>query len=237
MSKKGSSLIISLLVIAVLATVALGFGRLFVLDSSIARSFEDTQQAYYAAQAGIEEGMRQFIANRNLDQQNVSAPSLPQGQVEKLSVAYKSENPEFTGLAKDSVLELDTSDLESKGAVSIFMFITWQLPGPNAYLQVGRINKLNGSFEQIVCSGTEGTCRIPLVNTGQVRIKPIGSAINKLVVSTQPDSLALDTGVTVISSSGQFRLARRKLEAKVDRKTGTLLSIFDYALLSQQSIQ
>lgn len=234
--KTGSALLITLLIVAVLAVVAFGSGQIFVLDRVITTAFEDTQTAYYGAQAGIEEGMRQFLANRNIEGLIVT-PQLAVGSIEKLEISYKTLNPNFGPLAKDETLELETANIASSNS-SLTIRATWSAINSSTYLQVGRIDSTTDSFNQVVNLATQLNQEevIPLqTTTVKVRIKALGNNISQLTVSA--GTTKIDSLKTTISSTGKFGTAKRKLEAVIDRRTGTLIGIFDYALLSQQTIQ
>ena len=60
MKKRGSALIIALLIMATVGGVTFGIGRLFFLDRSITALYENSTIAYYAAESGLEEGMLRY---------------------------------------------------------------------------------------------------------------------------------------------------------------------------------
>lgn len=53
---------------------------------------------------------------------------------------------------------------------------------------------------------------------------------------TKSSASLIDTGTTFIESTGYFGTAKRELVAKVDRSSGTVLGIYDYALFAKESI-
>lgn len=65
--KKGSALIIALLLMAAIGSVAFGIGRIFLLETSVVGIYENSTIAYYSAESGIEEGFLRYRYNRNAE--------------------------------------------------------------------------------------------------------------------------------------------------------------------------
>jgi len=65
MKKRGSALIIALLIMATVGGIAFGIGRLFFLNQNIASLYESSVIAYYSAESGIEEGMLRYRYDKN----------------------------------------------------------------------------------------------------------------------------------------------------------------------------
>ena len=70
-------------------------------------------------------------------------------------------------------------------------------------------------------------------NYEKMRIKTYnGSLRNLTITSTNPTTVNFDSRYTTISSTGYYGKAKRTLEVRVDRATGSLLSPFDFNILS-----
>lgn len=212
-SKKASALVISLLIIAVLATLAFGTGRIFVSQANITTAFEQTQGAFYAAQGKLESGIFEFRKDRDFE---ISEDGL--------DVVYRSPNADFT-IKKDQTLELSTKGLnDGKIAIS-----NW---GEATYLQITEIN-VGGPFGQALLQKPAPSYNIS-PNAVSIRLKPLGEEI-KLTVAADPPGI--DSGTTTVTATGQKGRAKRKLEIKIDRSTDTLLGLFDYALLAEGGVR
>lgn len=67
MKKKGSALIVAMMLIAGIGAVAFGIGRLLFIETTTATLYENGILAYYAAESGIEEGFLRYKFNRNAE--------------------------------------------------------------------------------------------------------------------------------------------------------------------------
>lgn len=75
MKKKGSALIVAMLLIAGVGAVAFGIGRLLFVETKTATLYENGIVAYYAAESGVEEGFLRYKFDRNAD---LPASEVPQ---------------------------------------------------------------------------------------------------------------------------------------------------------------
>jgi len=66
MKKKGSALIVAMMLIAGVGAVAFGIGRLLFIETKTATLYENGIVAYYAAESGIEEGFLRYKFDRNV---------------------------------------------------------------------------------------------------------------------------------------------------------------------------
>ncbi len=107
--------------------------------------------------------------------------------------------------------------------------------------------------KQLSDVSTHGTLVIPIPagldqTPYRVRIKPFifptsststAPATTYITYALRPTVSAtslIDSGITVIESTGYFGNAKRKLLAKIDRRSGTVLGIYDYALFSLEQL-
>lgn len=65
--RRGSALIIALLLISVIGGLAFGIGRLVFLETITATAYENGSVAYFAAESGIEEGFLRYRYDRNAE--------------------------------------------------------------------------------------------------------------------------------------------------------------------------
>lgn len=64
-TKKGSAMVITLLLLATVGSISFAVGRLFILDIAVSQMYDDSVIAYYAAESGIEEGLLRYRFNKN----------------------------------------------------------------------------------------------------------------------------------------------------------------------------
>jgi hypothetical protein len=91
------------------------------------------------------------------------------------------------------------------------------------------------TIPRLIQSIIGGTIISP-ANISQLELKIFGGDL-LMGMQTRDNAVALvDTGETTIESIGTFGQVKRKLQAKIDRTSGTLIGIFDFALFSQTGI-
>ncbi len=67
MKKRGSAIIIAMLLISAVGTIAFTFSRSLFIEIANANIFENGTIAYYSAESGIEEGLLRYRLNRNVE--------------------------------------------------------------------------------------------------------------------------------------------------------------------------
>lgn len=67
MKKRGSAIVIAILLVTAIGGIAFSFGRLFLLEAANASLYENGVGAYYSAESGIEEGFLRYRYNRNAE--------------------------------------------------------------------------------------------------------------------------------------------------------------------------
>lgn len=301
--KKGSAILIVMLLITVLATVALTVGYLAMADVNMETNSEDGSMAYYAAEAGIEDGLLRYRYDNNVEVGNVKDPTVTDPTINKIAcgaagtnkdcveridmnestatlaknnidlttnpgslpnnstrqyydlrIQYRSKTVgDFDGsdgtdetykIEKDQKLELAGDDSLETNLKFKFKMETSDL-SENYLLEI-RVYDGNGvetNFSKVLdkaacvlAANVSGGIDIKILAKGRTYIKPWGNAINYAmqVESGSTNALKLDSGYTIIESTGYYGSAKRKLQAKIDRKTGKLLEIFDFTLNSLQ---
>lgn len=107
-----------------------------------------------------------------------------------------------------------------------------ETPSNSRIFKCGNPGSINlGILEEVV-----GTIYKPTATTLQIKV--FGARL-KYGIGLKPTatSALIDQGETTIESVGQFGRVKRKLQARIDRNSGTLIGIFDFTLFSQQGIQ
>ena len=112
--KKGTAFLLTMIVITVVSTVAMSVGRLMVSDLNMTTKLEESIVAYYAAEAGIEDGLW-----RIRDDKDIQIPVSPDTQPARitvdstngekkydLTINYKGDSIQDVELNKDDVFEI-----------------------------------------------------------------------------------------------------------------------------------
>lgn len=171
--------------------------------------------------------------------------------------ALTSSNYPFR-LAKDQTLDLNAQGLRGKAVQ-----LDYAIPAPNQQVVMEcRIIRedIDGTLttEKIILSQPSDRkiiCQVPSGSDGlgyRLRFKPfilsttggaapdnsfINYALSVPGAADNRNDALLDTGVTIIESTGYYGSAKRTLQARIDRASGTVLGIFDYVLFSNQDIE
>ncbi len=291
--KRGSAILIVMLLVTVLATVALSVGYLTLAEVTIETNSEDGVMAYYAAEAGIEDGLEMFRNNRNVElgfyadssSTNVgctgsissskldcakrvdltdnsnSAPLVdmaglpvnPTSQYYDLRIWYKEDGASSYGTA-DMVYDANDKTVPFLGKdESLFLegfegnytihlkFVPENTDGcdmakPAALDNPCFVQIKGGNIDPLFVTHTEGLSGVTIdVQAGKtLQIKSWGKNIQYQIKAIGADGqpVKIDSGFTYIESIGYYGSVKRKLQAKVNRKTGKLLEIFDFTLFS-----
>lgn len=300
MNRRGSALLVTMVITGVIGMTLAGLGRMVALHLQVSGSLEDSTIAFAAAEAGIEEGLVRWRFNRDIE-----VPDLPDGTEMQESVPMANrvnlttgETTSGTGiglnipstspdsrydlriwykapevgtladlgsatypyrLAKDETLDMDITNL---GGETISF--TYQLGAGEtgcALIEAKVFQEdANGNLleEKTVTSQASENNVVLSISSGaqkyRLRIKPFifatcdsrapaadSSYINYFMsvanLSENRADKLLDTGVSVVESTGYYGSAKRTLRALVDRRTGTILSLYDYTLFAQSGIE
>ncbi len=229
-SNHGAALLITMLLIAGVGSLALAVSRIVLSEIRISSAYADGIVAYQAAEAGIERGLLEFRFNRSIEQTfPFEKLNDDTGAGYNLNISYKDSDGTITGnLAKDEVAEFDISNISSTIAIG------WN--GDTGWIEwilLGEEQSDRGLIPSSSTPSTGAVGSVPTIgNWSTLKIKYI-SQVNNAALSYSISSYNLepfDTGTTKVESTGTFGKTRRKLVAKIDRKTGTILGIFDYTL-------
>lgn len=99
MKKKGSALIVAMMLIAGVGAVAFGIGRLLFVETKTATLYENGVVAYYAAESGIEEGFLRYKFDRNVMIPGTQSPLLGSTQTNRTNLISKtSASSDFSTL-------------------------------------------------------------------------------------------------------------------------------------------
>jgi len=249
-SGRGSALIITMLVVATISAAAFGLSQIFLADLRVATSAEDSLKAFYAAEAGTEEGLLRYRVDRTNEtlNNNTAIPTrfVLDGQY-VLSTTYLANGPvdsvtEHNGglgnldfpngdIFQDQTFEVATSP-NNTGTVAINW--VWD-PGPpsNPECGVEVTNILDlGGFEKFLYPGTSGSSSDSGARVA-IRVKPLCASLDTLTLTPQGE---IGRTLQTIDSTGTVGRAKRKLQAVLNRRTGSLVGIFDFILGSEENI-
>jgi len=296
LQRRGSALVFVLIIIAGIVTVTIGTQRLSLVQFNQATREEDNLFAYYAAKAGLEDGLLRFRYQRDVEtsvdkvfrfdvtggvaagEVNVGAINQgnPQGfdyetnhQYYDLSIDFRdkaigtfnlNEFGDNKTLVEGDELQLTGFPNPTNYQNSIYLRYAFEFVGENcndrgAFVQIEQISDVNGSTVL-----AQHQARIPLVgarvdssessqnleiktNTSYatyVRLRPYHCGVKYAFAATttpngpgnEPNDPEFDSLLTKITATGYYGKAKRTLQAQVDRKSGTLLNIYDFSLYS-----
>ncbi len=297
MSKRGSSLIFVMLVVAGIVTVTLGTQRLALVQFSQSISDEDNLGAYYAAKAGIEDGLARFRFGRNADTIQSSNSNTterydvtngqslgytadntvittaagynPNHQYYDLKIAYRSDSLQNVTIAQDDTLEL-TGFPDSSNDYYLRYQLNFPASQTGCFVTIQEVTQSTGGFQyqpQVVAnqigsqttfdSAAQGSNLLIRTSSGGahvatlVRLRPYapgpgctnGTVVASFSTVTGSNSITsagvnFDSTQTIITATGYVGTTKRTLIATVDRRSGALLSIYDFnAFAGNGSIQ
>lgn len=170
------------------------------------------------------------------------------GSADLASPTYK------TRLFKDQTLELDVSSLRGQTLVFTYLSPTGYAARIESHIIAddgsGLIFETSKQLTELSSGRSVNIGPIPEGSDGLgylVRIKPFifetasgaaapeSSSVNYALTPETPGSL-VDGGTTYIEATGYYGTAKRKLLAKIDRKSGTILGVFDFVLFSETDL-
>ena len=289
--RRGSALVFVLIIIAGIVTVTIGTQRLSLVQFNQATREEDNTYAFYAAKAGIEDGLLRFRHERDVETSTnkvhrlnvtdgvtageISKDTLisqatdysPTDQYYDLAINFKTERIgefNFSGtppvMNQDQEIELTGFSNEVPSYFLRYAF-RWQdeagCRAKDAFVQIQQINTpastgdslLGQTIVRMPVSGNTYQSRATSSNllitrttglSSVVRMRayhcPVQFAANTTLSNNGVDGgPTFDSLTTKIVSTGYFGQAKRTLEATVDRKSGRLISIYDFNLYSGET--
>lgn len=262
--QRGSALIITMLVVAAISTAAFGISRIFLADVRVAASLENALKSYYSAEAGVEEGLVRYRIDRGDDTLNnvtnsLSRPVGQQGRYDltttyltsgnltagRIGGAYAfdtigeyPENPEFAGPPIGAVRQDETVEVATPTAETVTVHWRWQGGVGPANRECGvEITTLrpDGQFNKILNRNTDDVNRENIVYSGAtaLRVKPLCRSLDWLAFS---GGGPIGRTVQTIEATGFAGSAKRKLQSIVNRRSGSLVGIFDFVLGSEEDL-
>ena len=250
--QKGAALIISLLVISAVTGIVFYSSRLAIKEIIIMSKMENSMNAYYAAEAGVEQALLMWRHNHNVeysaDCQSPSncagAPTESTGQpVEvsmdsdrnyKLKIWHRNVGSLETGtLDKDESVEYDLTEIESLDITcnSDCDYDANTYKFALEYYVITNNNEVGD--KDMLYFGGPLTKPIDLTNAKTLRIRSWGDTKTYTLSSGEAK---LDSRYTTIESTGQFGDTQRKLQVKINRTSGKVFSIFDFVLFGGTEI-
>jgi Tfp pilus assembly protein PilX len=247
--RKGSALLIAMIVITAISAAAFGLAKLLLSDIRITSSLEDSTAAYYAAEAGIEHGLLKFRIDRTTEVP-VSAPvtvTLAGGRSYTMTSVYRQVNPPATttgcGQAAPNYIPENCSLEFSTSLMNGNLRVSWVWRSAPSDINRGGLEWTRVLDDGTICA----TCRelmapsstsatISTGNTSAIRVKPVGGTLTSVSVSSSQGGESVDSRISTIESVGTVGLAKRKLQALVDRDSGTIIGLFDFVVSSGEDV-
>jgi len=276
-SSKSSALLLTILVVGLIAIVSLSVSRLSISEIKMAGGANESAAAYFAAEAGLEDGLARWRWNRNIEvptgatetSTEVLRCNISTNQCDEpsnltinsddkyydLKIWYKKDtvgnftnvsDPNNPTLAKDDVLEFNSEGMTNFTIKYVFT--------DNASLPLGEAIQHGIEVIQVNADGTILTrefknqeqdaaassgISFPVAAGGKiVRIKPwLRDSAGYIRYTIKPNSGAkIDSGTHYIESTGYYKNTKRKLVAKIDRKSGTILSVYDFVIYAGSTL-
>jgi hypothetical protein len=289
--RRGSALVFVLIIIAGIVTVTIGTQRLSLVQFNQATREEDNTFAFYAARAGIEDGLLRFRHERDvetatdtihrvdltsgIDAGEVNKDTLisqtasysPINQYYDLTINFKTDQIgefNFSGtppvMKQDEEIELTGFSNEIPNYFLRYAF-RWQdeagCRAKGAFVQIQQVNTpattgdsfLGQIIVRMPASGNTYQSRSTSSNLLITRTTGLSSVVRmrsyhcpvQFAATTTLSNNGVDGGpafdslTTKILATGYYGQAKRTLEATVDRKSGRLISIYDFNLYSGET--
>lgn len=279
--RRGSALLLALIIIALVGTVGFGLIRIALLQSRIANSISSSVAAYNAAETGLEYALLQYRLDKDVEitaGSTESAHTMNTNQEFDVTMTHQATIFGSAGcLSHDSITFTNFSScdtdplnplyyLEPDSSISFqpvsaadklvvraiktdYMdkIITGQTRADHGILQIRFYMKGNDGSEQLLREDTymlgEAAGRTLAGKDGMT--VPAPSAFNKVTLTylhendiplalvakiSGTSDLSFDTGITTILVVGKSGAVKRRMAARIDRRSDRVLGIFDYAL-------
>ena len=224
-SQQGNALIITVIIISTLVTVGLATSRSFMVELKNIRSFTGSEQAFYEAEAGVEHGLYAYRSDRRAE----LVDSTIDGMATKYSMAIYTSNQIEIDIPKDESVNLETG---IAGKINISNYPADKTIG--ALLITGIKNTGSSTVGQVYPAYPSS---ITFDATAQaIRFHSFRDGI-MLFVQCDDGAKCLANPQTTINAESTASGVRRTLEAKINRQSGLLQSLFDYTMFSQGDIK
>ncbi|TSC92858.1 MAG: hypothetical protein CEN91_354 [Candidatus Berkelbacteria bacterium Licking1014_85] len=240
--QKGSALIIALLIISTLAVVSFGSNRIFLSALKTSDLYAQTPFAYYAAESGLEKALLDYKENNDIEREIIDSEiNSVAKQTYSLIRTYKGSqfggddvNNDNYKITKDDYKEIDLTGLS--GTIDI----TWSWSDASVgkgieFITVDNLNRKVSLPQETFPPDSDYSYTVSQDDI-KLRIIPRGSGVNGLKAVIHEGG-QIDSGIYTITSTGKYQNTNRKLQATIDRRGGTLLNIFDFALYAVDNIE
>jgi hypothetical protein len=242
-TQSGSAILIALFIMATLGVLAFSTSKVYISEIRTTTNLNYSIAAYYAAEGSLERSLLAYRLNPNQE-----IPVTGSGFATPITLtnsAQLSQKMKYLGATQigAAVAQDDTRQITLDGSgPSAKLSWVWgsQLTNTleNRGLRITYIDPITGDqlptepiFMPMSAPGTN--LSLP-TNPTIIRIRPIGVGLASYTVT--PASGTIDTGISTIDALGEYGGVKRQLEAKIDRASNRLQSIFDYTILTKDSI-
>lgn len=219
--RQGSALMTVLVIVSIMTALALSGSQIVMIQFANTRDFLNSKIAFYAAESGIERALLKYRLDRALEIEN-DPLELSTGVQANYSSIFKSDSDLIDRIEKNAVYEVEVF---GQGNLSY----KWDSAGT-----VQIIKAADGIFYEV-----------PESSSGSVSFDNIYKNIRFHAYQADIKGLKLDCSEgeclaqheASITSQGESGGVLRRLEAKIDRQTGLLKSLFDYTLYSRGEVK
>lgn len=150
-------------------------------------------------------------------------------QIGDLNLFSSGQSSTFETILKDSIRELSGFTTNTQ----LEFRIESDTPGANTGLEIRTLNPAGGgvtSFNPLLSSGAVGPFTVSVGAGERLLLHAFGGDIR---FAARPlATTVFDSGIHHVEATGYFGGVKRKLEAIVDRESGTVIGLFDYTVFS-----
>ena len=248
-SCKGAALIIALLVITSMSAIGFFISRLNIKDIVMMSRLEDSMISYFAAEAGIEQGVLMWRYNNNVETRSLATESqgdyrefnIDEARKYKLKIWHRVDTSETGDLKQDETREYDISGIND-------LTLSWKKSNDETgdlvfgsdfleFTVTANDNTIGTSEGSKWLLDTNTLSRnIDTTNAKKIRFHSWGPKMKEYTLSTSDSDFKLDSKFTYIESIGIYGNSQRKLRIKIDRQSGATLPVFDFVIYGNQGI-
>ncbi|TSC93211.1 MAG: hypothetical protein CEN89_221 [Candidatus Berkelbacteria bacterium Licking1014_7] len=243
-SQSGSALMTVLVVVSIMTIVSLSGSKILMMQFENIRNFASSRAAFYLAESGIEQGLYDFRRDRREEKsdQKISLGAIDGKNFDfNYSSIFWVNEVADVNVGQDNVWDQEVST----GELQNLQYKWAWLAGVNNDNRRAQILHYTDSGEAIsgavvvAAPAPSAFQSIPFdTQTKKFRFLMFGAGIKdfNLKCSVTTSKCLADTQNTITSKASYGGISR-KLEVKVDRQTGALISLFDYTLYSVGEIK
>lgn len=256
-NQKGAALIITLLMITSLSGIVFYTSRLSIREIKLMNGLQESSGAFYAAEAGIEEGLLMWRYNHDAEFskqcqtkgcQGVNIPTQSDGDPLSFDIDTEAKSSyslkiwhrndaktseTVTDFGQDQVAEYDISNVPNL-TLKCDTGCGTDINNSLEYSTISVIDSVASDKDLLFGSNLMGN--IVTTNAKKLRVKSWGETPKGYTISTTGGDMKLDSRYTIIESTGFYGNTQRKLRVEIDRASGRILPLYDFVLFGETGI-